>query len=340
MTGNNHDMAEPDTATYLYALGLLPGIGPKALRRIARAFPQPIEVLEVTAAVFAERLGPALAKTLSAGLASTWATAWQRACAVTVRHRARGIYELALSDPDYPALLRLIDDPPVILYVDGRVEALQLTDAVAVVGTREPTPRGRTVARRVALHFAAQGYVIVHGLATGIDTAGASGALDAQGVTIAVLGSGLDDIYPPENEELARRITASGGALISEYPLGQRVFKGGFVQRDRIQAGLSLAVVVIQTEREGGTMHTVRFAEQYGRQVLCPQPLADEATAPAYEGIWQLVQEQRAQLFHRGDYERIARELAEAKQRIVARQPGQLSQTGPSARDKRRGGRV
>ncbi len=191
--------------------------------------------------------------------------------------------------------------------------SLSAGDSVAVVGTREPTERGLEVASRVARYFAEHGYTIIGGLAKGIDTAAHAAALEAGGRTIAVLGTPLDKVYPAENKGLAQRIVSQSGALVSELAFGQRSYKGGFVRRDRIQSGLSLGVIAVQTRADGGTMHTVAFAGRQKRLVLCPQPLASEADAPQYEGIWQILRSGTGHGFQADDYPTVMRLLTEGE---------------------------
>lgn len=149
-------------------------------------------------------------------------------------------------------------DPPLILYYRGNLDILK-NPGIAVIGTREPTPNGVKAGEYFASEFAKRGYNIVSGLAIGCDTTGHKGALEAKGVTTAFLANGLDwdSIYPKENLKLAQEIVAKGGLLLSEYPIGQGCGRFGLVARDRLQAGLSIATIVIQTGKNGGTMHAV-----------------------------------------------------------------------------------
>ena len=145
---------------------------------------------------------------------------------------------------------------PLILYYKGNL-SITSKPALAIIGTREPTPEGIHAAKHFAGAFASIGVNIVSGLALGCDSAGHRGALDAGGVTTAFLANGLDSIYPKENEALAKAITEKGGLLLSEYPVGTRVNKFNLVARDRLQAGLANATLVVQTGVKGGTMHAV-----------------------------------------------------------------------------------
>lgn len=156
---------------------------------------------------------------------------------------------------------------PSLIFYKGDLSILE-RPSVAVIGTREPTAEGRAAGEYYAKAFAAIGANIVSGLATGCDSAGHRGALAAGGVTTATLAHGLDSVYPPENEGLARQIVEGGGLLLSEYPVGTPVSRYNLVARDRLQAGLSGAVLVIQTTVKGGTMHAVRAAQAVGKPVF------------------------------------------------------------------------
>lgn len=165
-------------------------------------------------------------------------------------------------DAGYPDILkRTIDeegrlDPPLLLWYRGDISIIELP-AIAVIGTREATPEGISGGTYISGEFAKQGFNIVSGLAIGCDTCGHRGALNVGGKTTAFLANGLDhdSIYPSENQELAEEIVNKGGLLLSEYSIGQTVNKYSLVARDRLQAGLSLATLVIQTGIKGGTMH-------------------------------------------------------------------------------------
>jgi DNA processing protein len=290
-----------DDARRLVALGRLPGVGTRTVASIARSYPVLAAVHEEGEAGLVAKVGKRAATALLEGFATGWAPALAEAERIIERHVTAGITPLPITDDAYPPLLRLIDDPPPVLYVRGDLSVVANPNTVAVVGTREPTPRGMGVSHKIAARFAQGGYVVVSGLAKGIDTAGHEGALEV-GPTVAILGGALDTIYPAENRGLADRIEGRG-ALITEYPLGDAGRATNFVARDRIQAGMSLAVIPVQTGLVGGTQHTIRFATEAQRLLLCPRPLEDEAAAPSYEGIWDLVRSGRAREFGGDDYE-------------------------------------
>jgi DNA processing protein len=177
-----------------------------------------------------------------------------------------GIQVLTLPDDDYPENLRQIDVPPPILYVRG---ALQPNDtwAVAIVGTRRASVYGREVALNLSRELAANGISVVSGLALGVDTVAHRTALEHGGRTLAVLGSSVDHIYPPDNRGLAEKIIEQG-AIISEYPLGTRPDANNFPPRNRIISGLSRGVVIVEAGERSGALITAKFAAEQGRDVF------------------------------------------------------------------------
>lgn len=177
-----------------------------------------------------------------------------------------GITFITLDDSDYPADLRIIPDPPPVLYVQGKLtEADNL--ALAIVGTRRATRYGRDVTSLLARQLASSGVTIVSGMALGIDTAAHQAAIQAQGRTIAILGCGIDIIYPKENHELAQQIMQHG-ALISEFPLGTPPTGSNFPRRNRILSGLSLGVLVTEAPIKSGALITAETALEQSREVF------------------------------------------------------------------------
>ena len=179
---------------------------------------------------------------------------------------ASGAFLLAATAADYPPLLRESPDAPAVLYVRGDAQILR-EPQLAMVGSRNPTAGGKSTAREFASFFARSGITITSGLALGIDAACHLGALEADGPTIAVLGCGLDQIYPSENQALAERI-ATAGALVSEFPPGTPPLRAHFPQRNRIIAGLSLGTLVVEAARQSGSLITARLAGNAGREVF------------------------------------------------------------------------
>jgi len=303
--------------TYLAALNRLKGIGPRSIFRIVEVFPTAQALHQASGSELEEKLGRTLARTVCQGL-EQWPSIWNNVQESLESYVSKNVVPIPFTSDEYPPLLRSIPDPPVMLYAKGNLTLLQLPCAVAIVGTREPTQQGIRVARYLAQQWAHHRYVVISGLAKGIDTAAHEGTLDARGKTIAVLGTSLDKIYPAENKDLAERIIAAGGLLLSEILFGQPSFKMAFVQRDRLQSGLALGVFPVQTRRDGGTMHTVRFAKEQHRYVICPQPVAAEERAAQYEGIWFLIREKRVPSFSI-DQERTYEMIQDRFQALLAR---------------------
>ncbi len=192
---------------------------------------------------------------------------------------------ITVRDPRYPAALREIHDPPIGFYQKGGYRWDR--PGVAVVGSRRTTLYGQTVAKRFAGELARAGFCVVSGLARGIDTAAHEGALEAGGATAAVLGTGIDLVYPPENLELYRRVEA-GGAIISEFPFGRRADRQSFAMRNRIVSGLCAAVVVVESDVDGGSMITAKFAGEQGRHVFAVPGRIDQPTSA---GCHQLIRD-------------------------------------------------
>ena len=178
-----------------------------------------------------------------------------------------GLRLLTMQDADYPVRLRNIFEPPCLLYVKGQLPVIDEEVAVAMVGTRKASPYGVEAAEKIAYGLSRQGAVVISGAAAGVDSASHRGALRAGGKTIAVLGNGLDVVYPAENEWLYRDIAASG-ALISEYPPGTAAEAWHFPVRNRIISGLSLATVVVEAPEKSGALITARHALEQGRDVF------------------------------------------------------------------------
>jgi len=189
-------------------------------------------------------------------------------------------------DLRYPALLNQIHDPPVLLYIHGNPDVLNGGRNIGMVGSRSATHYGRNIALQMAGNLAAQGFTIISGMALGIDTAAHRGALEAGGKTIAVLGCGLDIIYPPSNNNLYREIAAAG-AVVSEYPLGTRPESFRFPARNRIISGLALGVVVVEAARRSGSLITARHALDQGREVFAVPGRIDSAKSAGTHTLLQ-----------------------------------------------------
>jgi len=202
------------------------------------------------------------------------------------RTRALGIAILTLDDQDYPERLRLIPDPPRVLYRLGTMLP-QDGAGIAVVGARAATAYGRTVAERLGRELAVAGVTVISGLARGIDACAHRGALAGEGRTVAVLGTGLDRIYPPEHAQLAAEI-ASRGALLSEFPLGSEPEPWHFPLRNRVISGLARGVVVVEAAARSGALGTADMALEQSREVFAiPGPI----TSPTSAGTNRLIRQ-------------------------------------------------
>ncbi|MGB5338607.1 MAG: DNA-processing protein DprA [Gammaproteobacteria bacterium] len=253
----------PDTANTLtdwLTLYHAPGVGVACFRQLLKAFPEPADVLHASrdrlqALGLATHTIDALQHPDQAGLDRD--LAWRE---------QTGNRILTCRDPAYPMLLLEIPDPPPLLYVHGNVEVLGLPQ-LAMVGSRNPTPSGMRTATEFAQYLSTAGLVITSGLALGIDAASHQGALDAGGPTIAVMGTGLDRVYPARHRDLARRIAAAG-ALVSEFPVGTAPRPENFPRRNRILSGLSLGTLVVEAAPRSGSLISARCAGDQGREVF------------------------------------------------------------------------
>jgi DNA processing protein len=197
-----------------------------------------------------------------------------------------GMQVMTWQDEQYPGRLKEIAQPPPVLYIKGSYE-LEDAWAVAVVGTRHLTAYGRQIAEEIGRFLGSHGITVVSGLARGVDAIAHAAALDAGGRSLAVLGSGIDRIYPPENRQLADRLCAAGG-LISDYPPGTPPDSANFPPRNRIISGLSLAIVVVEAGLESGAMITASFAAEQGREVFA---VPGNIHAPQSAGTNRLIQD-------------------------------------------------
>ncbi|WP_191062343.1 DNA-processing protein DprA, partial [Geminicoccus harenae] len=248
--------APDDTAEALARLRLCrsDGIGPRAFGRLLFRLDSARNVLE---------RWHELPREATAAVRLADPAAVEREWAVTERHGARLLF---LGEPTYPAALATIHDPPPVLTVLGDTGLLDMP-AVAIVGSRHASGNGRTLTRTIAHELAAADYTVVSGLARGIDTAAHEGAVTAPGRTIAVIATGIDQVYPEQNAELAARIAADG-LLVTERPFGAEPRAAAFPARNRIIAGLSLGVLVVEAAIRSGSLVTARLALEQGREVM------------------------------------------------------------------------
>jgi len=264
------------------ALNLLPGIGPIRVRRLLEAFSQPQDVLSASEKHLQQipGIGQEMARSIRG---------WENLIDLSEEQRRmadHGISTVTLEDNDYPTALREIHDPPFLLYIKGRLEPCDAA-AVGVVGSRRMTHYGREQARKLSFQLARAGFTIISGLARGIDTAAHEAAIAAEGRTIAVLGSGIGHVYPPENDVLANRV-AENGAVISEFPVLYVPDKQSFPLRNRIVSGISEGLLVIEAPARSGSLITANQALEQGRTVFAvPGPI----DRPTSEGCNRLIRQ-------------------------------------------------
>jgi DNA processing protein len=272
----------PSPAQALLVLNALPHIGPVTLNRLLGELggdPGAVLAAERRRLEAVKGVGPVIAETIG-----RWREHFDLA-REEERMAKAGAAFITPGDPGYPRLLKEIHDPPIGLYRKGHYDFAQ--PGVAIVGSRRTTLYGQAVARKFGAELGRLGYCVVSGLARGIDTAAHDGALSVGGRTAAVLGAGIDIIYPPENLELYRRIEAEG-AILSEFPFGRRADRQSFAMRNRIVAGMCDATVVIESDVNGGAMITARFAGEYGRLIFAVPGRIDQNTSA---GCHQLIRD-------------------------------------------------
>lgn len=290
------------------------GVGLRTAHVLLAAFGSPRAIFQAGHAALAAHVGPALAGTLCAppstqtlALIDT-TLAWLR----TPSHHV-----LALGDMAYPQALANIPDPPLLLYIRGRIDLLA-RPALAIVGSRNATVQGKANAHAFATALAGAGVCVVSGLALGIDAAAHEGALRGTGSTIAVVGTGADLFYPARNRALAERI-ANEGCIVSEYALGTAPTSGNFPRRNRIISGLSSGVLVVEAAAQSGSLITARVAAEQGREVFA---LPGSIHAPLAKGCHRLIRD-GARLVE------TVNEILEAMQVSPLTSP--LSSSGPSS---------
>lgn len=242
------------------ALEAIPGVGPETVRRLLEAFPD----IDTAFAASAAHLAPLVGDRLAAAITRSIDPGEHRAALDWLAEP--GNHLLPITHPDYPERLRTLPDAPAWLYVKGDPAWLS-RPMLAMVGSRNATPQGLRDAHAFARSLAEAGFVIISGLAEGIDAAAHEGALAGGGGSIGVVGTGLDRVYPAKHRQLAHRLAAQG-ALVSEFALGTPPKPGHFPRRNRIISGLSLGVLVVEAALNSGSLITARLAGEQGREVF------------------------------------------------------------------------
>ncbi|MFN2411984.1 MAG: DNA-processing protein DprA [Pyrinomonadaceae bacterium] len=245
------------------ALNMTPGVGPRMATRLLEAFGSPDGVFHARRTQLESlRVRP---ETIESIIKREFE---EKAASELERVKALGGDILILDDGSYPNLLREIADPPITLYVRGNWQACFEQPMVGVIGSRMCSTYGENASEMVSRDLASRGITIVSGFARGIDTAAHRGAIRGQGKTIAVLGTGIDGVYPRDNAKLVREILDSGGALVSQFPLGTPPLKDNFPYRNRIISGLSLGVLIVEASERSGSLITARLAMEQNREVM------------------------------------------------------------------------
>ncbi|MBQ7721615.1 MAG: DNA-processing protein DprA [Kiritimatiellae bacterium] len=258
----------------LIALNMTQGMGAITAKRLIEHFGSAVAALSATADDLAAVHGIGLAK------AERFVEEFRAKDPVAEENHARkcGARIVCWDDPDYPASLKSLYDPPLALYVCGDCASFSRT-GVAIIGTRNATRYGLETAFNFGYRLASAGYSVISGMARGIDGEGHRGAVEASGITIGVLGGALDRFYPEENRKLARKVVEGGGAIISEYPFGRTPDRQTFPMRNRIVSGLSSGVLVVEAAMASGTLITVDQALEQGKPVMAIPGRIDSATS-------------------------------------------------------------
>ena len=250
-----------DEELYWLALKLVPGLGARTAGKLLDRFRTPQAVFRASRTELeAAGVSGAVAQSIASGCS------FEEAADQQAKMLETETFAVTIGDPRYPALLREIFDPPILLYARGRLELLQEL-MLGVVGTRRPTPYGINVSERLSADLSHAGLAIVSGMARGIDTAAHRGALSVSGGTVAVLGCGVDVVYPSENRKIMAEI-AIKGLILSEFPMGAAAFPQNFPIRNRIISGMSLGVLIVEGAQYSGSAITARLAMDQGREVF------------------------------------------------------------------------
>ena len=273
----------------ILTLLLVRGLGRKGVRSIIQALPAEVGSLgQLSELISANQKGGT--RTPSP---NELPAAAARADRILSLAQAKGIHAIAITEDKYPGRLRDTPDPPVLIYVKGDIDCLHSETAIAIIGTRKPSQEALELAEQYGGRAAGRGIPVVSGLALGCDTAVHAACIKKGGLAIAVLAHGLDTVHPKANADLAHRIVSHGGCLVSEYPPGTSPLRQHFVERDRIQSGLSDGVLLIQSGLKGGSMHTVRFALEQRRPVAAIDPSPNIAV-DSFLGNKQLIGDGKA----------------------------------------------
>jgi DNA processing protein len=297
-------MIVDDSLKAWLTLSLIRGLGGEGARHLLREFKSPEAVLTASNKVLCTVVKPELASLVGKGVAVELlepALTWLE---------DENNHIVTLGDTDYPQSLLNITDPPLLLYVKGRLDLLNKT-ALAIVGSRHATPQGISNAEQFAKTLSDAGLCIISGMAHGIDAAAHYGALDGSSASIAVVGTGLDKVYPSANRDLAH-LLAKQGTLISEFPLGTPPIAGNFPRRNRIISGMSIGCLVVEASLQSGSLITARLAMEQGRDVFA---IPGSIHTPQSRGCHKLIKQ--------------GAKLVESAQDILDELPGRILAATP-----------
>ena len=273
-------MADWEEARYWLALSSIPGLGGETFRRLLSAFGPPQNIFSASSSQLSAVCEGKVARAIAAGIDDA-------ALAPSLQWLEEpGNHLITLADPEYPQTLLQTVDPPPLLYVKGRLDLLQ-QPALAIVGSRRATPQGEKDAEAFAQALSDAGFTIVSGMALGIDAAAHRGGLKGAASTIAVVGTGLDIVYPARNRDLAHQL-AQQGAIISEFALGTPSMAQNFPRRNRIISGLARGVLVIEAAVRSGSLITARLAGEQGREVFA---IPGSIHSPLAKGCHRLIKQ-------------------------------------------------
>lgn len=281
-----------NTFLTLYVLQNVKGIGPKTISKISK---QRIESAETSLQIH-ELISEIACSNTRIGKPSVEEIEklLESGEKITELHDRLSIKTICYHDDDYPQSLKVIPSPPIILFARGNVASLKLP-GLAVVGTRNVSPFAQKVGQRIGQFIAERGLTVISGLASGCDTAGHVGCLNAGGITIAFVATPLDQTYPAENTELSEQIVEKNGCIVSEYPVGTQSNPYYFIQRDRLQCGLAKGVIVVETGLKGGTWHAVNGCLKLKKPLGCfSYKQIHYSKYPDSQGNKLLIQEHKA----------------------------------------------
>lgn len=273
-------MAERDEARYWLALSFIPGLGGETFRRLLSQFGPPDKIIEASTAQLSAVVEPLIARAISAGLDT------DRLAPALDWLAQPGNHLITLADAEYPQALLETPNPPPMLYIKGRLDLLN-RPALGIVGSRHATPQGERDAEAFAHTLSDAGLTIVSGMALGIDASAHRGGLKGAASSIAVVGTGLDIVYPARNRELAYQL-AEHGTIVSEFPLGTPSKAQNFPRRNRIISGLSRGVLVVEAALQSGSIITARLAGEQGREVFA---IPGSIHSPLSKGCHRLIKQ-------------------------------------------------